>query len=373
MRVCFVSPELFAWGYHGGFGFLTRSLGRELARRGVEVCAVTVRRGEQRESEELDGFTVLGYPPHDGKPRSLGSLLSRIDSMEHYRRADCDIYHNQAVSYNTLFAQRAMPDRLHAITFQDPYDLEEWSKISEVESRYRLTPAFRARLRAEVGILSWACRRADGLYSQAKFLIEKARRLYGLDRSPDYLPNPVEVPLRVMRKSDHPTVCFLARWDPQKRVEMFFELARAFPEVEFTAMGRSHDPETDARLRKKYGGLHNLSLPGFVSEEEKSRILEESWALVNTSIREALPISFLEALAHETPIISGLDPDFLTSLYGYHVEGEDYAGGVRRMLADENRLVRGGAGREHVEENHEMGRVVERHIEIYEGLLEGRR
>jgi glycogen synthase len=41
MRICFVTPEVFAWGYHGGFGFITRTLGRELAKRGHEVSVVT--------------------------------------------------------------------------------------------------------------------------------------------------------------------------------------------------------------------------------------------------------------------------------------------------------------------------------------------
>ena len=373
MRICFVSPELFAWGYHGGFGFLTRTLGRELARRGVETYVVTIRRGDQRELEELDGFTVLGYPPHAGKPRPLRSILSRIDSINYYREVDCDVYHSQAVSYNTLAAQRAMPDRRHLITFQDPYDLDEWRKISTVDPRYRLTPAFRARLKAEVRLLSRACRRADGLYSQARFLIDKTRGLFGLDRNPVYLPNPVETPRRSMRKSVDPKVCFLARWDPQKRVELFFGLAREFPKVEFVAMGRSHDPETDARLRKMYGWCPNISLPGFVSEKEKSQILEESWALVNTSVREALPVSFLEALAHETPIISGLDPDGLTSRFGYLVAGDDYSGGMRKMLADEGRREKGMRGREYVEDVHELGKVVDRHIEIYKAHLESRR
>jgi glycosyltransferase involved in cell wall biosynthesis len=110
-----------------------------------------------------------------------------------------------------------------------------------------------------------------------------------------------------------------------------------------------------------------------VSEEEKSRILEESWALVNTSIREALPVSFLEALAHETPIISGLDPDGLTSRFGYLVADDEYADGLRRMLADGGRRERGMLGRGYAEEVHEIGKVVEMHLEIYEGLLERRR
>jgi len=373
MRICFVSPEVFSWGYHGGFGFLTRTLGRELAKRGHEVSVVTVRRGGQGEVEELDGMTIYGFPDHGEKPRVFRAVLSRLDSMKFYRRADADIYHSEAVSYNTFVAQRAAPNKLHVITFQDPYDLYEWHRISLVDPRYRLTPAFKVRFNVETRILARACHRADALYAQARFLIDKAVRLFHLRRIPEFLPNPVEVPRRAMRKADKPTVCFLARWDPQKRVELFFRLAQRFPDVEFIAMGHSHDSETDARLRKKYGGIPNLRLTGFVSEEEKSRILERSWALVNTSIREALPVSFLEALAHETPILSGENPDGLTSTYGYHVKDGDYAKGLRTLLEDEDRRDKGRRGRALMEEVYEINKVVERHIEIYRSLLERRR
>lgn len=369
MRVCFVSPEVFSWGYHGGFGYLTRTLCGELARRGVETFVVTVRRGDQAEEEELDGFTVLGFPPHDSRPFPLRPLLSKLDSLEMYRKADCDIYHSQAVSYNTLAAQRAMPGRPHIITFQDPYDIEEWRKISSVDPRYALTPGFRARLALEKRILSRTCRSADGLYAQAWFLIEKSIKQFKLEERPAFLPNPVEVPSRPLKKAGNPTVCFLARWDPQKRVELFLELAYEFPGVDFIAMGRSHDPETDARIRSQYKGVPNLSMPGFVTEEEKSRILERSWALVNTSVREALPVSFLEALAHETPLISGLDPDGLVRRFGYPTNGADYSGGLRRMLADEGRQGRGIRAKRYVAEVHELGKVVDAHIKVYEGLL----
>jgi glycosyltransferase involved in cell wall biosynthesis len=373
MRICLVSPEVFYWGYHGGFGFLTRSLGGEFARRGHRVCVVTVRRGEQGEVEELDGMTVYGFPAHEGKPPVLSAALSRFGSMEYYREADADIYHSEAISYNTLAAQKAMPDRCHAITFQDPYDLLEWRKISRVDPRYRLTPQFKSRLIIENRFLSRACREADALYAQAKYLIPKARKLFRLERDPSFLPNPVVVPRRRMRKAADPTVCFLARWDPQKRVELFFGLAERFPDVEFVAMGRSHDPAADAFLRKRYGNVHNLTLTGFVSEKEKSCILERSWALMNTSVREALPISFLEALAHETPIVSAEDPDGLTSSYGYRVASDDYAGGLESLFDDEGWRERGRRGREYVGRVHEVGRVVDMHLETYRGILESGR
>jgi glycosyltransferase involved in cell wall biosynthesis len=369
LRVCFVSPEAFAWGVHGGFGYVTRTLARELSRRGVEVSVVTPRREGQREVEELDGFTVYGYPAHAGEPHVVRALRSRLDSLPYYRRADADVYHSEEVSYNTVAAQRAALDKTHIITFQDPYDGEEWARIAVVEPRYRMTPLFKARIEAEKRILSSACHRAEALYTQAPFLSGRASRLYGVGEDLPLLPNPVYVPLRKMHKAPTPTVCFLARWDPQKRVELFLDLAGRFPGVTFIAMGQGHDAARDSEIRHAHRARPNLRLTGFVTEEEKSRILEQSWALINTSIREALPVSFLEALAHETPIISGEDPDGITTEYGFRVEGDEYAAGVEWLLGSDDWVGRGRRGRTYVEGRHEVDRVVAMHIDAYRRAL----
>jgi glycosyltransferase involved in cell wall biosynthesis len=137
-------------------------------------------------------------------------------------------------------------------------------------------------------------------------------------------------------------------------------------------MGQGHDAIRDAETRDAYKSVLNLHLTGFVTEEEKSRILERSWALVNTSIREALPVSFLEALAHETPIISGEDPDGITSTYGFRVEGDDYPSGIEWLLGSDEWASRGRRGRAYVEATYEVGRVVEMHIDAYRRVLEAR-
>jgi glycosyltransferase involved in cell wall biosynthesis len=319
--------------------------------------------------EELDGFTVYGYPSHAGEPLVARAIRSRLDSIHYYKKADADIYHSQEVSYNTVAAQIAAPKKPHLITFQDPYDEEEWRRISLVEAGYRMTPTFRIRLWFERRILADACRKAAALYTQAHFLTPRSRRLYKLDKEPVFLPNPIYVPRRKMNKSPTPTVCFLARWDPQKRVERFLRLARAFPGVNFVAMGQGHIQIMDAEIRKSYQGIPNLRLAGFVGEEEKSHILEESWALVNTSIREALPVSFLEALAHETPIISGENPDRVTSVYGFHVADGDYASGIRWLLESDDWCVKGRKGRSFVKATYDVDRVVGMHIDAYKRVL----
>ena len=364
-----MSPEAFAWGVHGGFGYVTRTLARELAHRGVEVSVVTQRRRGQREIEELDGFTVYGYPSHFGAPHIVRAFRSRMDSLQYYKLVNADIYHSQEASYNTIAAQSACPKKKHLITFQDPYDEGEWRRISLVEPTFRMTPSFRARLWFEQRALSSACRRATALYTQASFLSPRVKKLYGLGSEPAFLPNPVYVPRRRIRKSDTPMVCFLARWDPQKRVNLFLDLARRFPNVHFVAMGRGHDLVRDAEIRRSYVGVSNLDMTGFIDEEEKSRVLEESWALVNTSVREALPVSFLEALAHETPIISGEDPDGLTSTYGLKVVGDDYVSAIKVMLGSEDWFRIGRRGRAHVEEVYEVGTVVEQHLKAYRSAI----
>ncbi len=369
MKICFISPEMFHWGVHGGFGYLTWTLSRELVERGFKVSVVTPRRKGQASAEVVDGVKVYGYKTYEEHPYPLNAFLSRLDSVKCYRMADADIYHSQAVSYNTYVAHRGMPERKHILTFQDPYDRKEWQRIARVIPKYGQI-GHKLRVEAEIRFLRYVCNTMDEIYAQAYFLIEKARNLYGLRSDPSFLPNPVPIPENTMEKAGTPTVCFLARWDPQKRVEIFFNLAINHPSINFIAMGKSHDPAKDEELRNKYGSLPNLKLTGFVSEEEKSRILGRSWALVNTSVREALPVSFLEALAHETPIISGENPDDLTTTYGHHVKDEDYSTGLKWLIESDEWMRKGRQGRDHVREVYEMDHVVDLHVEKYVKLGE---
>lgn len=369
MKVCFVSPEMFHWGVHGGFGYITWTLSRELVKRGHEACVVTPRRKGQGKVEDVDGVTVYGFDPYSGSPFPVNAIQSRRDSLKYYRMADADIYHSQAISYNTYAARIASPGKKHILTFQDPYDRHEWRRIAQVEPRYGSISHI-LRVEAEIRFLARTCRQLDTLYTQAHFLVPKVQALYGIEETPGFLPNPVPEPEKLGEKAEKPTVCFLARWDPQKRVEHFFRLAKEYPNVEFICLGKCHDEGKDAEFRKRYGAIPNLTLTGFVSEREKSVILSKSWALVNTSIREALPVSFLEALAHETPIISGENPDELTSSYGLHIKGDEYSKGIDWLIESDEWRKRGKEGKKQVSNVYEMDHVVDQHIQKYEEVME---
>jgi len=359
VKVCLVCVELFAWGKYGGFGRSARMLGRELVKRGVAVTAVVPRRQGQRPVEELDGMRVLSFPMN--RPWAAREL---------FRRADADIYHSQHPSYSTSLALDAAPDRRHLITFRDP----KFFRDMLIELRY---PS-RSHLRS---LLAWAyesyrvpgaVRRADRVFACALDVGTKVRGAFGLAADPGFLPSPIAVPATPPAKSTRPTVCFVARWDRRKRPELFFELARLRPDVRFVAVGKGQDAEYDAELRRRYAGLPNLEMPGFIDQfsgTALSDLLGASWILANTAEREGLPTSFLEAFAHGCAILSRVNPDDLVRRFGEVVAADAFADGLERLLANDAWRERGAGGRRYVQQHYELASVVDRHLAIYREAL----
>ena len=195
--------------------------------------------------------------------------------------------------------------------------------------------------------------------------------MYGLSTDPRFLPTPVEVPIEV-KKAESPTVCYVARLDRRKRPELFMNLARKFPSVEFIAIGKSRDRRWDEYLRKKYAGLSNLKMVGFVDQFNSnlhSDILEKSWILVNTATREGLPNAFLEAAAHRCAILSSLNPDGFSSRFGFHAGKDNFEEGLNYLLGDQRWKEHGEQGFEYVRDKFKLEKAMDCHIDAYKRLL----
>lgn len=360
MRICLISVEIFAWGKYGGFGRATRLIGRELVKRGVEVYAVVPRRNDQRPVEDLDGMCVLGFEPRD--LRAAHRLL---------REAQADIYHSQEPSLGTFLGMQAMPDRKHVITFRDPRDLENWRIEFRLPSLNPLQVVTNW-LYEDNFLVSRAVHQADGLFAASHLVAERAGEKYRLSQKPEFLPTPVDVPVSVS-KASRPTVCLVSRWDRRKRPELFFELARQFPQVHFLAAGKSRDPEYERNLRQTYEGLPNLTMLGFIDQFNTDRLMklfEESWILINPAAREGLPNAYIEAAAHGCAILSAVDPDGFTSRFGYHVTDDDFVRGLTALLMNDRWRAAGEQGRRYVSEVFATDKAIDRHLAVYERMLE---
>lgn len=363
MRICLISSEILGWGPAGGFGFATRSLGRELVARGIEVTAIIPRpRGVEGERAELDGIRVLTYPRGD---LAQGLAL--------FRECRASVFHSQEPSLGTWLAQRAHPDAAHIVTSRDPRMMHDWW----LELRYpTYSPAqvMRTAVYYENPLTRLAVRRALQVFVPAKCLARVVQRKYALRTVPSFLPTPIRLGEPSVKASE-PTVCYVGRLDRRKRPERALALAEAFPEVRFIICGVAQDKRYGDRLMARYGGLPNIEMRGFVNQfagPELSEVLGKSWILINTSPREGLPNSFIEAAGHGTAILSAVDPDGFASDFGEHVNGEDYASALERLLTGDAWRVKGARGRDYVRATNAAAIATERHIAVYRNLFDGR-
>ena len=164
--------------------------------------------------------------------------------------------------------------------------------------------------------------------TQGRCLSEKAIRLYSLpqDTEIDFLPNPIEIDFKrseFEKKED--AIVFLGRLDTQKRGWIFCEIARRMPGYQFYVMGQSSDDfeRSQNDYVDKYSGLPNLHFMGRCVGEKKNAMLRRAKILVNCSIHEGVPVSFLEAFGYGDCVISTLDPDNLVSRFGIALKRSD--------------------------------------------------
>ena len=360
MKICLLCVEIFAWGKYGGFGRATRTIGRELVKRGVEVHAVVPRRQDQKDIECLDGMTVHSFPP-----RVPWASLKTI------RQIDADVYHSCEPSMTSYFAQCSAPGKKHVVTVRDPRDIHDWwlefNKPSLSHLQVMGNYIFESNPMVRHAVVH-----ADGVFATTPALVGKIERIYRGCRTPRFLPTPFEFPEKA-QKASAPTVCYLARMDRRKRPELFLDLARQFPEVRFIAVGVSRDKAWDAALRKKYAHVPNLEMTGFIDQFTSNRVAEilaKSWIMVNTATREGLPNAFIEALASRCAILSSVNIDGLASRFGFNPAKDNFAEGLEHLLKDDRWRILGVAGYEWSRKRFDIQEAIDQHINVYEQLVQ---
>jgi glycosyltransferase involved in cell wall biosynthesis len=352
--------EIFAWNKYGGFGRATRMIGRELIKNGIEVFAVVPRRKDQKEFEILDGIKVFSFPNYN--PFLAKKIFNNINA---------DVYHSEEPSFGTYLAMKVMPTKIHLVTSRDTKFFIDWLK-EFIHPSYNKLQVFANYLYEDNLLVKRSVRKANRVFCAAKFLNDKVSKKYSLKNEVGFLPTPVEVPQTDIVKSKLPTVCYLARWDKRKKPEVFFQLAKCFPDVKFIAVGKARNVNYDDYLRKKYSNLKNLTMTGFINQfetDEISKILDSSWVIINTATREGLPNAFLEALAHKCAILSALNPEGVTERFGYYVKDGNFEAGLKRLLDNNNWRIKGERGQNYIKENYELNSSIDQHIKIYQNLL----
>jgi glycosyltransferase involved in cell wall biosynthesis len=218
---------------------------------------------------------------------------------------------------------------------------------------------------------------ADAIVVQSEFQKRMLKQNFGKDSTVIKMPFPL-TPRGVPEKSEPPVVLWVGAMAEVKQPELLVKLAEAIPEAKFQMVG---GPSANRELYDQIGAsastISNLELAGFVPFDKVNDYFSRASILVNTSMFEGFPYAFIQAWMCYTPVVSlNSDPDEIICQHrlGFHSRAfPQLTQDVRRLLADEPlRQEMGENGRQYVEKNHDIDRIVTEHIEVISRLGEYR-
>lgn len=331
LRICFISMEAYAMlrpgitDLAGGAGFQLVEIARCLRDRGYPVSFVTGDFG-QPFREEIEGITVLraNRTAHDRNYRRALANVGRLARA--MRAARSDVY--------ILRSTRFLGGQC-------------WLLARLLRSRYGFMIANMSNCRADEregapGIFNRlygrSLRSADLVTAQTRVQQEIISREFGVQAV--LVPNGISLPPWTGPRLDvDHDVLWVGSLKPVKRPEQILALASRMPGRRFVVAGApGQDRAYAERAIAQFAAAPNVEYLGFVPPDRIAALYGRTRLLLNTSLNEGFPNTFLGAWSQGAPTCSQqVDPDGVIGRFGLgavHADPEVLADAMDRLLAD---------------------------------------
>ncbi len=164
-------------------------------------------------------------------------------------------------------------------------------------------------------LMLYAIEHADAYLVQTEHQCELLRQNF--QRDSVVVRNPIDLEPIFPRDRQSNTILWVGKSDKVKRPEIVLDLARLFPEYSFTVILNLSNPEIRARCVEQANRLGNVTILHYVPFGEIERYFATVKLLVNTSLFEGFPNTFLQAAKYGVPIVSyKVDPGEILSRHG---------------------------------------------------------
>ena len=139
MRIAVITSETFTEKRHGGFGWLVRTVGRELVRRGLDVTILAWRDLGYPERYSVDGIEVVTYPYAFETKSAFRHLCDYYGFARAVREVKADVFISIEAMVETVIAEALVRNAKHVIWAQDPFDWTDYQLLSSVDPYYRIS------------------------------------------------------------------------------------------------------------------------------------------------------------------------------------------------------------------------------------------
>ena len=195
-----------------------------------------------------------------------------------------------------------------------------------------------------------ALQKADGLISVSQFTADLTKEVFGLQKEFTIIPNSIDVDLFNDNSNDNEknVILYFGSLIRKKGLLelpfIFNEVVRKNPEVQLLLIGKdvsdviTGNPSTWAMMQSQFTAeaMRNTSYLGSVSHQEIKDYIKASTLCIFPTFAEALPVSWIEAMAMQKPIVAsniGWANEIIEDgLEGFLVHPEDHIQYAKRIL-----------------------------------------
>jgi len=367
-HICFVAP--YAWPVLsrdpnikvvGGAEVQQCILARLLAAAGHRVSMVTYDYG-QPSPTLIDGVTVYkSFKPGDGVP-VLRFLHPRLTAMWRVlREVDADVYYQRSAAMWTAvvaeFARLRGKRSIYAGASDADFDLGH-EQISYARDRW---------------LFRRGVARVDRVVVQNPEQMKRLREHHGRDGL--LIPSCYVPPAHARRATtDNDLVLWVGTMHDHKRPEILLDIAERLPQREFVLIGgpsvggERFKPGYFESIRERAAKLPNVRFMGFLPLAQVEPWFDRARLLVNTSIYEGMPNTFMQAWARGVPTVATVDVG--AAVNTVFKDAEEGAAKVEALFTDADLWQRASDDSlAYFERNHSSSEVLSRYSRLIEELV----
>jgi len=374
-HVCFISPYIWpvlardaSLKIVGGAEVQQTVIARLLRRAGHRVTAVSLDYG-QPDGAEIDGITVRKlYKPGEGLP-VLRFVHPRLTALWRVMsEVDADVYYQRSAAHLTAFMAEFCRRRGKRSIYAGASDRDFVPGQQQI------------RFRRDRWLFEHGLRTVDAIVVQNRKQQRDCLIHYG--RQSVLIPSCYELPKESkISGKDQNLVLWVGTIHDYKQPEILLEIAKRLPQRRFVMIGGSAAPGEHLRhgyyegIRDAAAKLPNVDFRGFLPLAEVEPWFDRGRVLVNTSVYEGMPNTFMQAWARGIPTVATVDVGARiggSPVYKTIENPEEAAAEIEKLCSDDLYWARASARcRDYFEAEHSGAGVLARYEKLAADLVRG--
>lgn len=235
-----------------------------------------------------------------------------------------------------------------------------------------------------------AFQKADGIISVSAFTGNETNKVFGLDRTFEVIPNAIDVAnFQPVPPPDNQKILYFGTLIRKKGLFelplIFNEVHRKNPAAELLLIGKDSkdkitgNSSTWSMVRPLFdeGAMRHVNYHGSVAYTEIKNHIQQAAVCVFPTFAEALPVSWLEAMAVQKPVVAsdiGWAPEVIEDgregLLVHPKNHVAYGAAINRILGSKGlQLEFGQAARKKVAEKFSIAKVAKQSVDFYQKFL----